>query len=143
LLNKSLRPGHAADRGQTGIHLQTERALQDAVQELAVGIRELVKEAVREALTGQVAPKVESPGATQDQPEVAPLPRDAFIRVRELKRLTGLSQTTIYKLLADRAFPEPFKLGERSVAWRWGEVLDWMNSRPRARSQPTIGTKAQ
>jgi len=121
----------------------TDRTLQAAIQALADAMREVVKEAVREALVGQVTPRVESLGATQDQPEIAPLPRDAFIRVRDLKRLTGLSQTTIYKLLADGAFPEPLKLGERSVAWRWGEVLDWMNSRPRARLQATIGSKVR
>ena len=52
------------------------------------------------------------------------LPR--FLRVPEVKKLTGLSRSTIY---ANHTFPRPVKIGERAVGWIEQEVLDWIDDR--------------
>jgi prophage regulatory protein len=54
---------------------------------------------------------------------------DRLIRLTEVKALTGLSTSSIYRLLATESFPAQIPLGARSVAWVESEVLDWMRSR--------------
>jgi len=129
LLNKSLRPARAADRGQTGIHLQTDQALQAAIQALADAIREVVKVTAREALLGQAGSAVEGRGSVES--ELKSFPREALIRLPVVKQLTGYSTTTIYEQMAEGHFPCAVHLGPRAVAWHAAEVLDWIAARPR------------
>ena len=55
----------------------------------------------------------------------------------ELERLpnvlarTGLSRSTIYRMVADGSFPRPVLVGKRSVAWSAGAVSGWINARLR------------
>ena len=61
---------------------------------------------------------------------------DLFIRVTPTKRspsertvtaLTGLSVSTIYRLMARGAFPKGVPIaGARAVRWRLSDVRDWM-----------------
>lgn len=61
------------------------------------------------------------------------------IRVLELKKVSGLSRSTIYNKINpkskhyDSNFPKPFKLGERSIAWIEAEVQAWIESKADAR----------
>ncbi|AZC79520.1 hypothetical protein C4K30_0376 [Pseudomonas chlororaphis subsp. piscium] len=48
-----------------------------------------------------------------------------FIRLREVKRLTSLSTTTIYKMANEGTFPKQVKLGAKAVAWIKAEVREW------------------
>lgn len=48
-----------------------------------------------------------------------------FIRLREVKRLTGLSTATIYRMAVSETFPKQVKLGAKAVAWIKVEVLEW------------------
>jgi prophage regulatory protein len=48
-------------------------------------------------------------------------------------QLTGLARSTIYKYLAEGAFPKPVSLGDRCVAWVEKEVHDWIFVRIEAR----------
>ncbi|WP_426115937.1 helix-turn-helix transcriptional regulator [Pseudomonas sp. DSP3-2-2] len=52
-----------------------------------------------------------------------------FIRLPEVLRLTGVSHTTIYRMLASGQFPCQIKLGANSVAWIRSEVSDWSRSK--------------
>lgn len=54
----------------------------------------------------------------------------ALIRRPEVTRRTGLSRTTIYRLVQSGQFPAPRQLGARSVAWVDSEVNAWIDSRP-------------
>jgi prophage regulatory protein len=60
-------------------------------------------------------------------PDVAPL----FLRMPTVLRLTGLSCSTIYCLIADNKFPCPVRLGPRVVAWRRIDLKRWSEARPR------------
>jgi|MudIll2142460700_1097286.scaffolds.fasta_scaffold56886_1 prophage regulatory protein len=56
---------------------------------------------------------------------------DAIIRRPDVKSLTGLSYSTIYRRVAVGEFPAPVSLtGSRAVGWRLSEVLHWIAARP-------------
>ena len=110
----------------------TDPAVQAAAQVLFEAMRELVKEAVHEAMADRMSFVAEVKKRVEDQPEAKPPSRQTLIRMPELKRLTGMSPRIIYRSMADGNFPKPLRLGERAVAWWWGEIEDWLASRPRS-----------
>jgi prophage regulatory protein len=57
----------------------------------------------------------------------APVPR--LLRLREVRSMTGLSQSALYALMKDGQFPRPVKLTERSVAWPESLVAEWITAR--------------
>lgn len=60
-----------------------------------------------------------------------------FLRLPEVKAVTGLSKTSLYGLIRERSFPPPVRLGARSVAWVRSEVSQWAADRVEAsRSVP-------
>lgn len=58
----------------------------------------------------------------------------ALLKLEQVKQKTGLSKTAIYTC---PDFPQPVKIGARSVAWVENEVSDWINRKisERGRSQ--------
>lgn len=52
-----------------------------------------------------------------------------FLRLTEIKNLTGLSRSTIYMRIAEQRFPKPIKLGERAIAWLESDINAWMEQR--------------
>ncbi|MCP4501662.1 MAG: AlpA family phage regulatory protein [Deltaproteobacteria bacterium] len=48
-----------------------------------------------------------------------------LIRIRDVKDATGLSTTSLYRLIAAESFPKPIKLTERTSAWVADEVEKW------------------
>lgn len=64
-----------------------------------------------------------------------------FIRLREVKRIIGLSTTTIYVMAKEGTFPKQIRLGGNSVAWIKSEVLAWAReqvARSRGHVAPTV-----
>jgi prophage regulatory protein len=55
-----------------------------------------------------------------------------FIRLPEVKKITGLGTTTIYKLANAGSFPKQVRVGGRSVAWIRGEVQAWARAQVEA-----------
>lgn len=53
-----------------------------------------------------------------------------FLRMPTVMRMTGLGRSTIYRLIADRKFPSPVRLGPRAVAWRRADLDLWSEARP-------------
>lgn len=53
-------------------------------------------------------------------------PADRFLRLTQVRELTGRSRSRIYD---DQSFPRPIKLGARECAWVESEVRAWMNRR--------------
>jgi prophage regulatory protein len=51
------------------------------------------------------------------------------IRLQEVRRMTGLGRSTIYRLQADQQFPQSIKLGIRAVGWLEREVKEWLAER--------------
>ncbi|CAG4910217.1 helix-turn-helix transcriptional regulator [Paraburkholderia saeva] len=64
--------------------------------------------------------------------------KKTLIDLQELKSLTAQSRSSIYAKSDpknpsfDRTFPKRLYIGAKSVRWKLGEVLDWIDSRPRA-----------
>lgn len=56
----------------------------------------------------------------------------SFLRLPEVKALTGLSKTSIYELIRGKSFPAPVRLGPRAVAWVRSEVRQWALDRVHA-----------
>ena len=60
--------------------------------------------------------------------------RSKLLRIREVAEWLGVSQSAIYKWVAEGRFPPPVKLGDESqkrVASRWieAEVQKWIEER--------------
>jgi prophage regulatory protein len=60
----------------------------------------------------------------------SPDPGALFLRLPAVMRLTGLGRSTIYRMVAARTFPGPFRLATRAVAWRRSDIDEWSESRP-------------
>jgi prophage regulatory protein len=59
-----------------------------------------------------------------------------FIRLPEVKRLTGLSTATIYRMAKAGGFPRQIRIGAQAVAWVKSEVLAWSRGRIEASRKP-------
>jgi len=51
------------------------------------------------------------------------------LKLTEVKLITGLSGSTIYRLISQGDFPKQIKLSERSSGWLQSEVDQWLNER--------------
>lgn len=58
-----------------------------------------------------------------------------FLRLPELVSRTGLSKSTIYKMIREGAFPDSVPIYGQSVAWLSSEVSEWTAARINARSE--------
>ncbi len=51
--------------------------------------------------------------------------RNKFLKLNDIKQLTKISGSKIYKLVEGDQFPKPIKIGKRSVRWLREEVNEW------------------
>jgi prophage regulatory protein len=56
----------------------------------------------------------------------------SFLRLSDVRAVTGLSKTSIYEMIRDKSFPAPVRLGPRAVAWVRSEVRHWALERVHA-----------
>ncbi|GBL03165.1 AlpA family transcriptional regulator [Glaciecola sp. KUL10] len=49
-----------------------------------------------------------------------------LIRLKEVIYKCGLGKSTIYKYIANDAFPKPLALGDKAVAWLESEIDEWI-----------------
>jgi prophage regulatory protein len=56
-----------------------------------------------------------------------------ILRFEELRAMTGLSRTTVWRLERDPSvsFPRRVRLGANATGWIEAEVITWLESRPR------------
>lgn len=52
-----------------------------------------------------------------------------LLRRREVEQETGLSRTSIYRLMDQGQFPRPLRTGTRAVAWPTSVIEAWKASR--------------
>jgi prophage regulatory protein len=65
---------------------------------------------------------------------------ERFIRRREVQRLTGLSRSSLYRLIAEKDFPPAIQLSTNTVAWLESEVNVWILDRVAvSRKHPVSG----
>jgi prophage regulatory protein len=58
-----------------------------------------------------------------------------ILKRKQVEQLTGLSRSSIYRFMADNAFPKAIKLGARAVGWRASDVIQWIDSRAEVTQQ--------
>ena len=58
--------------------------------------------------------------------------RDRLLKRREVEEITGLSRSSIYRLMREGQFPRPVKVGPAAVRWRESDIMSWLDSRPRS-----------
>ena len=51
------------------------------------------------------------------------------IKLSEVKQITTLSTASIYRQIKDNSFPKQIKLGERSSAWFYDEIIQWLEDK--------------
>ncbi|WP_146541411.1 helix-turn-helix transcriptional regulator [Pseudomonas bubulae] len=63
-----------------------------------------------------------------EQPIQASEPPRRFIKLSEVKALTTLSTSEIYRRIAAGRFPKQVMLGPKSAVWIEAEVINWCES---------------
>lgn len=76
-------------------------------------------------------PKREIPVSSDTSQASGALDDVTFVRLPEVKAITGLSKTSIYELIRAKSFPPPVRIGSRSVAWIKVEIREWALDRVR------------
>jgi predicted DNA-binding transcriptional regulator AlpA len=56
---------------------------------------------------------------------------DPFVRISFVVTATGLSRSTIYRLIASGKFPQPSHPTMFTSVWRLSEVREWLDERER------------
>ena len=56
-----------------------------------------------------------------------------MIKLKEVQKMTSLSRSSIYAYIDKGIFPAQVKVGERSVAWNYDEITNWLKGRILAR----------
>lgn len=52
-----------------------------------------------------------------------------FLRLKQVKLLTGFSRSWIYEAIRRGDFPTPVSIGARAVAWTEQSIAEWQASR--------------
>lgn len=52
-----------------------------------------------------------------------------ILKEKEVRIITGLSRTTIFRLIKAKQFPIPIRLSERRRAWRQTDIDEWIQTR--------------
>ena len=60
---------------------------------------------------------------------------NAILRGPAVQEQTGLSRTTIHRLVKAGDFPSPKRLGVRAVGWLSSDIARWRDARPDAGAQ--------
>ncbi len=55
--------------------------------------------------------------------------QEAIKRLSDICEITGLSKTSIYRMMDAGNFPKSVKLGARSVGWLQSELDAWISNR--------------
>lgn len=72
-------------------------------------------------------------------PEAVPLMEDRILPWSQVKVISGLSRTTVWRLQKTGDFPMPVQVSVNRVGWRQSEVLEWRRTRlPRRLPDPKV-----
>jgi len=82
------------------------------------------------------ARKSKAPAEVTERPDASPaessIPASGgLITIKEVRELTKLGRSTLYRMMADRSFPEPTKIG-RSVRWPRAVIVEWIASQAKS-----------
>lgn len=52
-----------------------------------------------------------------------------FLRMPDVKKLTGLGRSSIYQMMADGVFPRSVAISSRAVGWMVRDIRGWLQER--------------
>ena len=55
-----------------------------------------------------------------------------ILRLQEVLTITGLSRSSVYRMVDARTFPGAVQIGPRAVGWREEDIQAWLESRTNA-----------
>lgn len=87
------------------------------------------------------APSLEGKCSTGKPPWADLAPAFPLIRLAQFCADSGLTQSTVYEMIAEGTFPKPIKIGPRAVAWPRAWIDAWMNWRAEESRQPSPARK--
>lgn len=67
---------------------------------------------------------------------------ESLIRLSEVQRRTGYSKAWLYRLMSEKRFPLPVKIGARSIAFIESEIDAWIEERINASRSATPSLNA-
>ena len=68
---------------------------------------------------------------------------DRLLRRRDVEKITGMSRSSIYRLMQESEFPRPVRVGPSAVRWKSSDITAWIESRPVATSEFNLSTIRQ
>jgi prophage regulatory protein len=71
---------------------------------------------------------------------VMPYTDDRLLRRREVEAMVGFGRSMIYEKMASGAFPQPLKIGPKSVRWREQDICAWIDRLPK---RPAVAEKCE
>lgn len=57
--------------------------------------------------------------------------RPQLVGMKATIKMLGTSRASIYRWIHSGAFPAPYRIGERAIAFKLSELEKWIESRPR------------
>jgi len=66
------------------------------------------------------------------KPKFQPFTPEQLLRLPEVEAIVGLKKSKVYTLIQEGEFPQPVKLGARSVRWKASDIYTWISSLPTA-----------
>lgn len=51
-----------------------------------------------------------------------------LLRAKKVAEMTGISVSTFYAKIRANEFPKPLKTSANTVAWRYSDIVGWINS---------------
>ncbi len=60
---------------------------------------------------------------------------DSILRLPEVMARVGISRSAIYLAVSRFTFPQPIKLGARSVGWLQSEIDSWIAEKTQSRKE--------
>ena len=81
----------------------------------------------------------EAPNGVSGDQNTTPEPEpddDDMLRMRDVVRLTGVSKSSIKRMVIDKRFPPPMRLSTRRIGWPAREVKAWLRQLDDQRRSP-------
>jgi prophage regulatory protein len=64
------------------------------------------------------------------RPQLEPSAPARMLRIVDVVRRVGLGRSTVWRMVQEKTFPAPRRLGPRAVAWLERDIANWVLSRP-------------
>jgi prophage regulatory protein len=74
-------------------------------------------------------PPLDDTASAPSTPAAPPPADDTMLSIKDVVRMTGLSESTIERRIADGKFPKATKLSARRIGWPAGKVKAWIAER--------------